>query len=376
MKPNLSNHFFSLRKLLLFFVSAGHFNFVFGMESTLEKSESLNNYEFLSKLSRGFGGFKPDSKSAQLRELMQLHKLLGGSDEFVDKTKLKEIQDQLPKAMSGLITQMARESSPLEDKDVIIRGFLGKNWKVLEHLNPSGYDEALKYLAIFKATEVLGKHIDSTIEKSMGEMLDNTIGGTLGLIGKGFTSFYIAIRNFIKGRSGVPLNSGELFLLRDSIKQTFLELERILSKSSIIDARSREKVLRGENIESTEVDPLWLGQKVSLMKQIEFWTGILKKRSLYYDPVKDENIIFYLDQIRAALEDINKNFIIPSKSQREFGSSSNQQALQVRRSMIDINFINLIKYISPKSSDEKSGYKENPITSSLIRAGRRENEIL
>lgn len=410
-----SNKDFSKRlRILLFFAFLTSCSSVFAMDKesssndeklqkavtnafmgSISKDDSAKNIEYLLKLKELRN--KPEAEKLFIRKdpeveyAQKLAKLTGKEKEsfekednkkkFINKIikkneSLDQLDEDIDDALQHLVTNIARKYAPLEAKDVVMRGFLGKNWKILADLNPEGYGDALGYLAIFKASEVFGKHIDSTIEKSMGEVLDNTFGGILGGAGKLISFTYRSIRNLIKGRSGMPFSPAELNLLRDSVKQTFIELEKVLSKSSIMDARSRDKIVRGEEIEVESVDPLWLGQKIGLVKQLDFWSQILKKRALYYDPSSDESIVFYASQIVDALEDINKNFVTPSKSQKEFGSSANQQAIQIRRSIIDINFGNLIKYISPRTADDKGSSKEGSLSSSLIRNGRRDNDLL
>lgn len=394
-----SNKDFSKRlRILLFFAFLTSCSSVFAME----KDNSISDEKLQKSLfSSAFkNSFKKDAKAEQLHAVMEAQDLISKNRDRIfakkdmklaltdaEKAELQKHNDKMDKdfelannymneALTGIAFKIGKDNAPLEAKDVVMRGFLGKNWKILADLNPKGYGDALKYLAIFKATEAVGNHLDKAIKNSTEEILTNTVGAALGGTGKLIGSAYRSIRNLIKGRSGMPFSSAELNLLRDSVKQTFIELEKVLSKSSIMDARSRDKIVRGEEIEVESVDPLWLGQKIGLVKQLDFWSQILKKRALYYDPSSDESIVFYASQIVDALEDINKNFVTPSKSQKEFGSSANQQAIQIRRSIIDINFGNLIKYISPRTADDKGSSKEGSLSSSLIRNGRRDNDLL
>ena len=264
-------------------------------------------------------------------------------------------QEEAEAGRAMLVRRMFRESSGLDVSDVVARGIAGENWQAIADLRSDGMLQAVGNVALYKGAEVFGKHLSQSIESSVGDWLDTIFGGTLGLVTQKVFDVWRTVRNQITGRTGLPFIGRELKLWRESINRLLGELLNLAKTASIMDARSRDKVLRdaGEDDEAEQVDPAWAGQRSSFGREFQFISNSIEKRSNYYDPEHDEAVVFYAEQLKSLLHDVKDNLLHKVHCHRDLGSSTVQSSLSVARNALDLYFYNLISLVAPRAAGER-----------------------
>ncbi len=300
--------------------------------------------------------------SADLTKAIAEGKKLGHSEELVRRKAAALIpKGDIISAMTHRMKGIVRESKGLEVSDVVARGIAGKNWRAVADMHSGSIAEALRNVAAYKGAEVLGNHLSDSIEHSVGDWLDTIFSGTLGLLTERVFNAWRSVRNGLTGRSGMPFTGRDLKLWRETTSRILLDLERLAKNASIMDARSRDKVLRDdENEEDAEpVDPTWAGQRNSFGMEFAFISNSIAKRREYYDPEHDEAIVFYSTQLTQLLHDLKDNVLHKVRSHRDLGASSVQSAVGVARNALDLYFHNLITLVAPRAAGERESTDAN-----------------
>ncbi len=261
-------------------------------------------------------------------------------------------------ALGGLLTQIVKDAKGLNRGDVICRGMAGENWRAIADLKNDGPLEALGNVLIYKSAEAFGRRLTETVDITLGDAFDGLFYNTVGPVRDMLLSVWRTCRNAYTGRSGVPFSVRELKLWRKSIYDLLGELEKMSKNSSMMEARSRDKIMRNHNNPHEDdleeaVEPTWLGQRESVNLQLAYWTDCIAKRKAYYDPNSDDGIVFYSQQIMDLLKDINDNIVRVTRSHRDLGSSGVQSALSMRKRTLDLYFYNLHALISPRLVGDK-----------------------
>ncbi len=255
-----------------------------------------------------------------------------------------------------------RKGRGLDVSDMVARGIAGENWEAIAELRSDSIMQAVGNVAVYKGAEVFGKHLSQSIELSVGDWLDAIFGGTLGLLTRKIFDTFRRVRNQLTGRTGLPFTGRELKLWRESTARVLSDLERLSKNASIMDARSRDKVLRDvEDDEEDEepVDPAWAGQRSSFGREFQFIANSIVKRRSYYDPEHDEAVVFYAEQVENLLHDVKDSILHKVRSHRDLGSSTVQSSLSVSRNALDLYFYNLISLVAPRAAGERESTDAN-----------------
>jgi hypothetical protein len=298
------------------------------------------------------GAAKTQMRISALKEMAecasQLKKL-----ETAEERDESEIEIQ-----RNLLSQWERIGRGMTLPDAIFNAFIGSELAdALQSLDLNAAKnplQAINAAILIKTSEVGGNAIfKDVLEKRIGGL----VGSGLDKFGNGIS---FATRFFYKtvtGRSGDPFSYDDISVSKKAVGDMLNMLLEAGRKAANLG--NRDKILRLDDNDEGAIDPLWLAMRTLTVNKFKMQADLINYSLEYYKKDENSRISLYANQISDGLNVLIEYVLMPTKSYKDLGEGSSQNALLTLRKSIDSDYDSLLKNLP---SSETSSLMTDPVS--------------